>query len=128
MKTAKYIILLLILFSEFEVKSQDNINSALTFIEENRKFLLDFDRIISSQETDVEMLVGHFEEALGFTQSISELSEKNTDSIRETQSMFESIEGFYSQLKIMSGSLQEISDDLDDHIERLDATLSRSDG
>lgn len=109
-------------------ETSDALRDIIVFIEENRKFLLDFDKIISSQETDVEMLVGHFEEALGFTQSISELSVNNTDSIRETQSMFESIEGFYSQLKVMSGSLQKISDDLDDHIERLDVTLSQSAG
>lgn len=107
-------------------ETSDALRDIIVFIEENRKFLLEFVSVISSQDQDVEKLVGHLEGVLEFTQSIYTLAERNTKEIHETQEMFQSIESFYMKLQEMSVGLQKISDDLGSNIESMETTLSRS--
>ncbi|HQO02428.1 MAG TPA: methyl-accepting chemotaxis protein [Spirochaetota bacterium] len=107
-------------------ETSDALRDIIVFIEENRKFLLAFGTTISSQDRDVEKLVGHFEGALMFTQSIHTLAERNTKEMHETRDMFQSIEAFYIKLQEMSVGLQKISDDLGLNIEHMETTLSQT--
>lgn len=96
------------------------------FLENNRKFLENFEVLVRSQDQDVQTLISHFEGFLEFTQSIDTLAEENSMGVTQTRGMIEKIEIFYSELTEMSDNLLSLSGDLAGHIDSLQSTLSQS--
>jgi len=95
----------------------------ITFLEDNRQFLLVLEKFIKSQDDDVQTLISHFENFLNFTDTIAETTDKAITDINESQDMLRQIEVFYINLSDMSNTLLQLTDKLSSNIESLQKTL-----
>ena len=96
----------------------------VSFLEENRKFLVQFESIVRSQDDDMKELIQHFEGMINYSESVNSMIEQNTREISQSQQVMQRIEEFYSNLLEMATSLLDISDNLSTHIENLNTTLA----
>ncbi len=101
-----------------------SLEEIVRFLEGNRKFLVEFESLVRSQDNDMKELIQHFEGMINYSESINSLIEKNTLEISQSQEVMEHIEYFYQNLLEMATSLMEISENLASHIDNLDATLA----
>ncbi len=94
------------------------------FVENNRNFLKDFEKIAASQDRDVQTLISHLDWARDFTGYINEIAEQGERELVQSAGMLGKIEEFYSELKRMSDTLASISKNLYENINRMETTLS----
>ncbi len=100
-----------------------SLSAIIGYIEKNKDFLDRFSRMVKSEDQDMEILIDHLEDAVGFAQSIDELAEKNALELKKSQEMILKIEEFYTRLSDMSRELQKLSTGLGGHVKGLTAIL-----
>ncbi len=96
----------------------------MSFLDDNKNFLIEFEKLISSQDRDVEFLINQMVGILEFTEAISEIILDNSKDIVSTRDTIDSIENFYLNLLDMSNTLVQLSEELGIHIGSLENTLS----
>ena len=105
----------------------DNASQALIqiiqFLERNRSFFIKFQQLASSQEKNIHTVIGHLENSLQYTGYITELTEKNSNAVEQSQEALGQINIFYSNLKEISRTFKELSGDLIGHVNNLQQTL-----
>ncbi len=105
----------------------DEASKALTeiigFLETNRSFFLKFQQLVASQEKNIHTVIDHLENSLQYTEYITELSEKNSTAMAQSQQSLEEIQQFYHNLTNISHSFRQLSEELSGHVENLQKTL-----
>ncbi len=105
----------------------DEASKALTeiigFLETNRSFFLKFQQLVASQEKNIHTVIDHLENSLKYTGYITELSEKNSTAMAQSQESIEEIQQFYHNLTNISHSFRQLSEELSGHVENLQKTL-----
>ncbi|HNR89789.1 MAG TPA: methyl-accepting chemotaxis protein [Spirochaetota bacterium] len=96
------------------------------FLEANRGFLLRFQELVRAQDGDFQTVIGHLENLLRYTESITGLTARNTEAVASSQEALERIEGFYAELTRMANTLRQLSGDLAGHVGNLHATLDET--
>jgi methyl-accepting chemotaxis protein len=94
------------------------------FVENNRNFLAEFEKMAESQGGDVQTLLTHLELAVEFTRLINEIADRSSGEIVRSGELLSKIEKFYKDLEAMSQSLLGISRTMNAAISRMDKTLS----
>jgi len=96
------------------------------FLEANRGFLLRFQELVRAQDGDFQTVIGHLENSLRYTESITGLTARNTEAVASSQEALERIEGFYAELTRMANTLRQLSGDLAGHVGNLHETLDET--
>ncbi len=110
-------------------KSQqiDEASGALTeiigFLETNRSFFIKFQQLVSSQDKNIHTVIDHLENSLEYTGYITELTEKNSNAIAQSQEALEQIHHFYDSLTEISLTFKQLSGELTGHVDNLQKTL-----
>jgi methyl-accepting chemotaxis protein len=107
----------------------DEASRALTeiigFLETNRAFFLKFQDLVSSQEKNIYTVIGHLVNSLKYTSYITELTEKNSLAVAQSQEALERIQHFYDNLTEISRTFKHLSGELTGHVDRLQKTLEK---
>lgn len=105
----------------------DEASGALTeiigFLETNRSFFIKFQQLVSSQDKNIHTVIDHLENSLEYTGYITELTEKNSNAIAQSQEALEQIHHFYDSLTEISLTFKQLSGELTGHVDNLQKTL-----
>lgn len=95
----------------------------IQFLEANRSFFLKFQELVSSQDKNINTVIGHLGNSLKYTQYINELTEKNATSVEQSQEALEQIHTFYDNLTDISMTFKKLAGELTIHVDNLQKTL-----
>lgn len=105
----------------------DEASLALTkiiqFLEANRSFFLNFQELVSSQDKNINTVIGHLGNSLQYTKYITELTEKNSTAVEQSQDALEQIHHFYDNLTDISMTFKKLAGELTGHVDNLQKTL-----
>ena len=108
----------------------DEASLALTeiiqFLEANRSFFLKFQELVSSQDKNINTVIEHLSNSLKYTRYITELTEKNSTAVEQSQEALEQIHLFYDNLTNISMTFKKLAGELTGHVDNLQKTLGNN--